>query len=90
LGNQVFFRGDASRIQRARQGAGQSPAYAGDHVIQCGRKFGALDLTTVLVLIEVLDTPVDPEVDRLREIFHVSGPMGSLVLLDANSTGMGY
>jgi hypothetical protein len=89
VSDQVFFGLDAPRIQRARQGAGQSPAYAGDHVVQCGRIFGAFDLTSVLVLIKVLDAPVDPEVDRLREIPDVSGAMGPLVLLDANSTGVG-
>jgi hypothetical protein len=32
---------------------------------------------------------VDPEMDRLREIPEVGHPMGPLVLLDANSTGVG-
>jgi hypothetical protein len=89
MGNQIFFGLDASRIQRARQGAGQSPAYACNHVFQCGRIFGALDLASVLVLVELFDASVDPEVDRLREIPDVSGPMGSLVFLNTYSTGVG-
>jgi hypothetical protein len=89
MGDQVFFGLDAPRIQRGRQGAGQSPSDAGDHVVQCGREFGTFDLASVLVLVKFLDATVDPEVDGLREIPEVSGPMGPLVLLDAYSTGVG-
>jgi hypothetical protein len=89
MGDQVFFGLDAPRIQRGRQGAGQSPPDAGDHVVQCGREFGAFDLPSVLVLVKILDAPVDPEVDGLREIPEVSGPMWPLVLLNAYSTGVG-
>jgi hypothetical protein len=89
MGDQVFFGLDAPRIQRARKGAGQSAAYAGDHIVQCGREFGTFDLASVLFLVEVLDAPVDPEVDRLREIPEVSGPMRPFVLFNAHSTGVG-
>jgi hypothetical protein len=89
MGGQVFFGLDAPRIQRARQGAGQSPSDAGDHVVQCGGEFGAFDFAAVFVLVKILDATVDPEVDRLREISEVSGPMGPLVLFNAHTAGMG-
>jgi hypothetical protein len=89
MGDQVFFGLDAPRIQRGRQGAGQSPSDAGDHIVQGGREFWAFDLPSVFVLVKIFDAPVDSKVDGLREIPEVGGPMGPLVLLDAYSTGVG-
>jgi hypothetical protein len=89
MSNQIFFGLDASRIQRARQGAGQSPAYAGNHIVQCGRIFGTFDLASVFILVKVLDAPVDAEMDWFGKLLDMCGPMGPLVFLDADSTGVG-
>jgi hypothetical protein len=88
LGDQDIFGLYAPHLQCGRQGTGQSPLDAGDHIVQGGGIFGTFDLTSILVLVIILDAPVHPEVDRFREIPEVSGPMGSPVLLDANATGV--
>jgi hypothetical protein len=89
LGDQDVFGLYTPHLQCGRQGAGQSPPDAGDHIIQGGGIFGTFDLTSILVLVKILDAPVDPEMDRLREISEMGRPMGPLVFLDANSTGVG-
>ena len=61
-GQSSFSGGDLTRLQRASEGAGQSPGGRGDHVVECGRmcRFAAARDAVV-----VGDLVVNAEQDRL-------------------------
>jgi hypothetical protein len=86
--SQIPGRSYSPRLQRGTQGAGQSPCHTCDYVIQGGRKLGPGGFATVLVLVEVSDSPVDSKVDRFVETFDQRGPMRALVLFEPNSAGV--
>lgn len=61
--HQIFRRFYATRIQRASQGAGESPGHPGNDMIQGRRILGSGYLATVFVFVEMFDPPVDAEMD---------------------------
>ena len=86
--NQILSRLDSSHIQCGREGSGQSPRDASDDVVKSCWKFRAGNFPAVLLLVEVLDTTVNPKVDRSREVLDVGCTVRSLMLLDADTTGI--
>jgi hypothetical protein len=83
---EVLRRTDSARIQRASKCPGQSPRDAGDHVIECGGILRAADPAAVFLLIELFDTPMHTEVNRLPKSFHLSRAVRSLVFVDTDAT----
>ena len=90
VGNQILCRLDLAHVQCGSQGTGKSPCDTSNHVIEGGRVFGSGNRSTVLLLIEVFDSTMDSEVNRLLETLDVCGPMRSLMLFDSDSAGMRY
>ncbi len=88
VGRQVFRRLDSPHIQCGREGAGQSPGDAGDHVVQRGRVFRANDLPSVLLLIEAFDSAVDAEVNGLLEVLDMSRAVRALMFFDTKTASV--
>ena len=59
-------------------------------MVQCCRIFWADNFSAILFLVKMLDPAVNAEMDGLGEVFDMGRAMGSLMLLDADMTGMGY
>ena len=81
---------DSPRFQRSRKGSGESPANAGNHVIKGRRIFRTGDLSTVFLLVEILDAAVNAEMNGLREILDVGRAMRAFMLQDTDVAGVGY
>jgi hypothetical protein len=88
ISNQILSRLDSSHVQCGSQGSSQSARNACDDVVERRRELGALDLSAVLLLVEMLNTTMNAEMDWIWEVFDVGRPVGPLMFLDANATGM--
>jgi len=81
---------DFPRFQRGGKGPGESPANAGNHVIQGRRIFRTCDHTAVFLLIEVLDAAVHAEMNGLREVLYVGRAMRTFMFQNADVACVGY
>jgi len=80
---------DFPRFQRGGEGSGESPADAGNHVIEGGRIFRTCDLAAVFLLVEVLDAAVDAEMNGLCEVLDVGRAVRAFMLHDTDAAGVG-
>ena len=62
----------------------QSTGNPCDDVIERGRIFRAADFSAVFLLVEVLDSTVDPEMDWLREVFDQGRPVRAFMLFHSD------
>ena len=77
-GQSSFSGGDLTRLQRASEGAGQSPGGGSDHVVERGRM---CRLAAARDAVVVRDLVVDAELDRLLtggEVGTAQGPANAL------------
>jgi hypothetical protein len=88
--DEIVCRFDFPRFQRGGEGSGESPANAGDHVIEGRRIFRTGDLSAVFLLVEILDAAVNAEMNGLREVLDVGRAMRAFMLHDTNVAGVGY
>ena len=74
---------DPARLQRARQGTGQSARGGADEMVE-----GARQLLFGFDLIERLDPRIDAVANRIRKIPEERAPIGALLLIDAGPREM--
>jgi len=79
-GDKIVCGLDFPRFQRGGEGSGESPANAGNHVIQGRWIFRTCDLAAVFLLVEVLDAAVHAEMNRLCEVLDVGCAVRAFVL----------
>jgi len=88
--DEIFCGLDFPRFQRGGEGSGESPANAGNHVIQGRWIFRTCDLAAVFLLVEVLDAAVHAEMKRLCEVLDVGCAVRAFMLNDPDVAGVGY